>query len=69
MRQHHWILLPGRELTPQLLMTEKCTTQLEGEFKMDYPLIWWLMPAVIIPEDTRVWILEHTPCWLGGYCH
>lgn len=36
---------------------------------MDYPLIWWLMPAVIIPEGTRQWVLDNAPCWLGGYCY
>lgn len=35
---------------------------------MDFPSIWWLMPAWLIPDDTRVWILNNAPCWLGGYC-
>lgn len=34
----------------------------------DFPLIWWLMPRVIVPEDIAVWIRDHAPCWLGGYC-
>ncbi len=35
----------------------------------DFPLIWWLLPTVIVPEDIAVWIREHAPCWLGGYCN
>lgn len=34
----------------------------------DIPLIWWLMPRVIVPEDIAVWIRDRAPCWLGGYC-
>lgn len=34
----------------------------------DFPLIWWLMPYGLIPDDIRGWIRDHAPCWLGGYC-
>ena len=29
---------------------------------MDFPLIWWLMPYGLIPDDIRVWIRDHAPC-------
>ena len=35
---------------------------------MDYPPIWWLMPAWLIPDYIRQEILDNAPCWLGGYC-
>ncbi len=35
---------------------------------MDFPLIWWLLPAVLIPGDIRVWIRDNAPCWRRGYC-
>lgn len=35
---------------------------------MDYPPIWWLMPAWLFPDYIRQGILDNAPCWLGGYC-
>ncbi|MDH6284840.1 hypothetical protein M2280_006103 [Prescottella agglutinans] len=36
---------------------------------MDFPLIYWFLFPPFFDEWTRVWITEHAPCWLGGYCY
>lgn len=35
---------------------------------MHFPLIYWLMPAILFPPEVRQWVVENAPCWLRGYC-
>ncbi|GBF17606.1 hypothetical protein Br6_05013 [Rhodococcus sp. Br-6] len=35
---------------------------------MDFPPIYWLMPAIFFSDEVRQWVTEHAPCWLGGWC-
>lgn len=36
---------------------------------MDFPWIYWLLPAPLFDEWTRQSIVDNWPCWAGGYCH
>lgn len=36
---------------------------------MDFPWIYWLLPAGIFSPETRQWVVENWPCALGGYCY
>lgn len=35
---------------------------------MDYPPIYWLLPAFLFSEWSLDWIADNAPCWLGGHC-